>query len=125
MGLSMRRLLKPLWIVVALIFLLEAWLWDHLRPLVGWFVDLVASYDTIPVREKAGPAVLTSDLLALLSRSGQPIFGMMASVYSRLLEEIARRPQDLLRRRIRLGRVRKLWIAARWLLLPPRRSALP
>ena len=40
----MRRLLKPFWIVVALIFLLEAWLWDHLRPLVAWFVDLVASY---------------------------------------------------------------------------------
>ncbi len=38
----MRRLLKPLWILLALVFLFEAWLWEHLRPLVGWFVDLIA-----------------------------------------------------------------------------------
>lgn len=30
----MRRLLKPLWIVLAVIFLIEAWLWDHLEPVV-------------------------------------------------------------------------------------------
>ncbi len=28
----MRRLLRPLWILLALLFLLEAWLWDHLEP---------------------------------------------------------------------------------------------
>jgi hypothetical protein len=38
----MRRLLKPLWILLALIFLVEAWLWDHLRPIVAWVVDLIA-----------------------------------------------------------------------------------
>jgi hypothetical protein len=38
----MRRLLKPLWILLALVFLFEAWLWEHLRPLVAWFVDLIA-----------------------------------------------------------------------------------
>jgi hypothetical protein len=38
----MRRALKPLWILLALVFLFEAWLWEHLRPLVGWIVDLVA-----------------------------------------------------------------------------------
>ena len=27
----MRRLLKPLWILLALVFLFEAWLWDHLQ----------------------------------------------------------------------------------------------
>jgi len=36
----MRRLLQPLWILLAIIFLIEAWLWDHLEPvvarLVGW-----------------------------------------------------------------------------------------
>lgn len=38
----MRRALKPLWILLALVFLFEAWLWEHLRPLVAWFVDLIA-----------------------------------------------------------------------------------
>jgi hypothetical protein len=36
-----RQLLRPLWVLLALIFLLEAWLWDHLKPLVAWFVDLL------------------------------------------------------------------------------------
>ena len=31
----MRRLLQPLWILLAIIFLIEAWLWDHLEPLVA------------------------------------------------------------------------------------------
>jgi hypothetical protein len=34
----MRRLLRPLWILLALVFLFEAWLWDHLAPLVAWIV---------------------------------------------------------------------------------------
>lgn len=38
----MRRLLKPLWVLLALIFLVEAWLWEHLRPLVAWVVDRIA-----------------------------------------------------------------------------------
>jgi len=37
----MRRLLRPLWVVLALLFLLEAWLWDHLEPLVARVVDLI------------------------------------------------------------------------------------
>ncbi|MFL5104740.1 MAG: hypothetical protein ACJ8DX_01440, partial [Xanthobacteraceae bacterium] len=37
----MRRLLKPLWIFIALVFLFEAWLWEHLRPLVAWAVDRI------------------------------------------------------------------------------------
>ena len=37
----MRRWLRPLWIVLALLFLLEAWLWDHLEPLVAWAVNLI------------------------------------------------------------------------------------
>lgn len=36
-----RQLLRPLWTLLALIFLLEAWLWDHLKPLVAWFVGLL------------------------------------------------------------------------------------
>lgn len=31
----MRRLLRPLWVLLALIFLIEAWLWDHLEPIVA------------------------------------------------------------------------------------------
>jgi hypothetical protein len=38
----MRRILKPLWILLAIAFLVEAWLWDHLRPIVAWVVNLVA-----------------------------------------------------------------------------------
>jgi hypothetical protein len=34
----MRRLLQPFWILLAVIFLIEAWLWDHLEPIVAWFV---------------------------------------------------------------------------------------
>jgi hypothetical protein len=34
----MRRLLRPLWILLALVFLVEAWLWDHLAPIVAWIV---------------------------------------------------------------------------------------
>jgi len=31
----MRRLLQPIWILLAIIFLIEAWLWDHLEPVVA------------------------------------------------------------------------------------------
>jgi hypothetical protein len=31
----LRRLLQPLWVVLAIIFLIEAWLWDHLEPIVA------------------------------------------------------------------------------------------
>ena len=37
----MRRALKPLWILLALVFLFEAWLWEHLRPIVAWVVDRI------------------------------------------------------------------------------------
>jgi hypothetical protein len=37
----MRRLLRSLWIILALLFLAEAWLWDHLQPVVARVVDLI------------------------------------------------------------------------------------
>ncbi len=37
----MRRLLKPLWFLLALLFLVEAWLWDHLVPAIRWVVDVI------------------------------------------------------------------------------------
>jgi hypothetical protein len=36
-----RRVLQPVWILLAIIFLIEAWLWDHLEPIVAWFVALI------------------------------------------------------------------------------------
>ena len=35
----MRRLLRPLWFLLALVFMLEAWLWDHLGPVVRAIID--------------------------------------------------------------------------------------
>ncbi len=40
-----RRLLRPLLILLALLFLFEAWLWSHLAPIVAWIVA------RIPLRE--------------------------------------------------------------------------
>jgi hypothetical protein len=37
-GYMMRRLLQPFWVLLAVIFLIEAWLWDHLEPVVAWGV---------------------------------------------------------------------------------------
>ena len=37
----LRRLLQPLWVLLAIIFLIEAWLWDHLEPIVAWFVSII------------------------------------------------------------------------------------
>src|SRR5471030_234404 len=37
----MRRLLQQWWILLAIIFLIEAWLWDHLEPIVARVVALV------------------------------------------------------------------------------------
>jgi hypothetical protein len=34
----LRRLLRPLLVLLALVFLFEAWLWEHLKPVVGWLV---------------------------------------------------------------------------------------
>jgi hypothetical protein len=37
----MRRLLQPVWVLLAIIFLIEAWLWDHLEPIVARVVSLI------------------------------------------------------------------------------------
>src|ERR671930_1883429 len=41
----LRRLLQPVWVLLAIIFLIEAWLWDHLEPIVAKIVAW------IPLRE--------------------------------------------------------------------------
>ena len=37
----LRRLLQPLWVLLAIIFLIEAWLWDHLEPVVARIVAAI------------------------------------------------------------------------------------
>ena len=37
----MRRWLRLLWVILALLFLLEAWLWDRLEPIVARTVNLI------------------------------------------------------------------------------------
>ncbi|MGD9844162.1 MAG: hypothetical protein AB7K64_12305 [Variibacter sp.] len=38
----MRRWLKPFWVLLALLFLFEAWLWEKLQRAVAWLVRLLA-----------------------------------------------------------------------------------
>jgi hypothetical protein len=40
----MRRLLRPFLILIALLFLLEAWLWSHLAPVVAFVVARIPLY---------------------------------------------------------------------------------
>ncbi len=37
----LRRLLQPFWVLLAIIFLIEAWLWDHLEPIVARVVAAI------------------------------------------------------------------------------------
>ncbi|MCP3404109.1 hypothetical protein [Bradyrhizobium sp. CCGB01] len=37
----LRRLLQPVWVLLAIIFLIEAWLWDHLEPVVARVVAII------------------------------------------------------------------------------------
>ena len=34
----LRRILQPFWVLLAIVFLIEAWLWDHLEPVVARLV---------------------------------------------------------------------------------------
>ena len=37
----LRRLLQPFWVLLAVIFLIEAWLWDRLESIVAWAVEKI------------------------------------------------------------------------------------
>jgi phytoene synthase len=65
-----------------------------------------------------------AELIEWLESAPRRTFGMMMATYHALLEKIKRRPREVLRRRIRLSRPRKLQIVARWTFLPPRAAAL-
>jgi hypothetical protein len=53
----MRRLRHALLMLLALVLLFEAWLWDHLAPIVGWIVALIPL-----ARIKAGIAAAVAGL---------------------------------------------------------------
>jgi len=36
-----RKAFRPLWVILALLLLVEAWLWDHLEPIVARVVNLI------------------------------------------------------------------------------------
>jgi phytoene synthase len=65
-----------------------------------------------------------AQLMEQLEPDARRIFGMIMATYRALLEKIKRRPADVLRRRVSLGPVEKLRIAARWAFLPPRVTAI-
>ncbi|CAH1659450.1 hypothetical protein [Chelatococcus asaccharovorans] len=69
----MRRLLKPLWFLLAVLFLVEAWLWDRLAPVVAaivgllpwaeWTKALAALIDRLPPPAVAALFILPASLL--------------------------------------------------------------
>lgn len=98
----MRRLLKPLWILLALLFLLEAWLWDRLEPIVQRIVDVTpwrafkarvaAAVDHLSPRASlavlAIPAVLYSgvELLALIPLAeGRWVFALAILTVAKII----------------------------------------
>src|SRR5436190_777848 len=77
----MRRLIRPLFVLLARVFLFEAWLWDHLAPIVGWIVAriplhalkarLAASIERLPP-----PATLVVFVVPLLLLLPLKILGL-------------------------------------------------
>jgi 15-cis-phytoene synthase len=61
-----------------------------------------------------------AELHRWLEPEGRRVLGSMMAVYRALLAEIKRLDGDVLTRRVRLSRWRKMRIATRWLLLGPR-----
>ena len=37
----LKKLIRAFWVVLAVLFLIEAWLWDHLEPIVARVVELI------------------------------------------------------------------------------------
>jgi 15-cis-phytoene synthase len=64
-----------------------------------------------------------ADLEPWLDADGRRVFGSMMAVYRALLAEIKRLDGDVLSRRVRLSRWRKMRIATRWLLVRSRAAA--
>jgi len=58
------------------------------------------------------------ELSRSLHKDGRRIFGLMMGTYHALLDAIRRRPADVFTRRIRVSQWKKVWLLARWTLLP-------
>jgi hypothetical protein len=62
---------NPLWILLALLFLLEAWLWDHLAPIVASIVNIIPwkrlKSRLKPIFDRAPPALALVVFLVPLS----------------------------------------------------------
>ena len=91
----MRILLRPIWFLLALVFLVEAWLWDHLAPPVARLVALLPFKplrDAIAAAIARLPAWLTVFVFAIpglvllpfklaglwLIATGHPLLGLLA-----------------------------------------------
>jgi 15-cis-phytoene synthase len=59
-----------------------------------------------------------AELPRWLHQDGHRIFGLMMDTYHALLRAIRHRPAEVFARRVRVSRLRKLWLASRWTLLP-------
>ncbi|MDF3811611.1 hypothetical protein [Rhodopseudomonas sp. BAL398] len=67
----MRRLLQPLWFILAVAFLIEAWFWDHLEPVVARIVAQIPlrqlkSWLTLRIERLSPRLALTVFLVPLL-----------------------------------------------------------
>jgi len=73
----LRRLLQPVWVLLAIIFLIEAWLWDHLEPIVARVVAAIPlarfkQWLTERVRSEAGWRVLNKVVLQTVCVRHEP-----------------------------------------------------
>ena len=78
----LRRLLQPVWVLLAIIFLIEAWRWDHREPIVA---RVVAAHSARPVQAMADGArrravagddadrLRRSDLPAVSAQADRPV----------------------------------------------------
>lgn len=86
----MRFVLKPFWFLLALLFLLEAWLWDHLVPAIRWIVDSVP-WRTLKARLAAAiehlspPATLVVFLIPAAIYFGLELIALWPLAYGRWL----------------------------------------
>jgi hypothetical protein len=77
---EMRRLLRPLWLFLAAVFLVEAWLWSHLAPAVAWIVArlrlpalkrrIAASIERLPPAATVAVFLLPMSLVLPLKLAG-------------------------------------------------------
>jgi hypothetical protein len=98
----MRRLTRPLLVLLAIIFLIEAWLWSHLEPIVAWIVAriplralkarLAAWIETIPpaaalvVFAVPGALLFPLKLLTLwLFTQKQLLLGLLSFTFAKLV----------------------------------------